>query len=205
MPESFAVYSTPFSNPGDRRESGRFATYKEAVNSATESLINDFSRISLKGRFAGNLQAGSAGGLFDLWREQGSDIVIEPDPAPIKFSALEAARLLILQYTEDKSRPLCLKISCGDRLIFASGFASPPKTWSFYVKAPATYVGDMDLLRRATDYLYAGMSDKARLSDGSSYELLSFAVSEASDEEIARNPGASVMFVHENGTLVKSL
>ena len=49
------------------------------------------------------------------------------------------------------------------------------------------------------------MSDKARLSDGSGYELLSFAVSEASEAEIARNPGASVMFVHENGTLVKSL
>ena len=171
MPESFIVSAALFSNPAEKREVGRFASYKEALNCATESLINEFSGISLRARFAHKLQAGCAGDLFDLWKKQGSDVVIEPDTSRIKFSALEAARLLIVAYTEDTSRPLCLKITCEDRLIFTSGFGSPPKTWSFYVRAPATYAGDRDLLRSATDYMYAQMSDKARASDGSSYEL----------------------------------
>lgn len=196
---TFAIYSRPLSSEDKPQKVAEFATYDEALNDATERHVKELWE--LYDRKADN-QA-----LFDLWRSKGTDITIEPDNEPIKFSVWDAGPLFIVDITQDMSRPLHFEVTCTDALSFASGGMSPPKNWTFFVKAFASYANPKSypLIERAVGLIYNDMSATASEADGSSYILLKCDIKPIEKEEFTRGigPDRTIYAVQENGTLMK--
>ncbi|MGC4046384.1 MAG: hypothetical protein QM758_21545 [Armatimonas sp.] len=182
---------TVFAEDMSDRESGRykvgeFDSYNEALTFAARRVDAGLVELLSPGQ--------SARDLMDQWTHFGEDVFLVPDEAANRFSALDFVRLRTLAHTNDSSRPLVYDVVCTDRINTSSGFSSPPSQWEFWVYAPATYSGAEYLLRRAIDVLYEDMSQKARLSDGSTYTLLQTEIFLLSDEETVRNTPPGVRY-----------
>jgi len=196
----FTVFARAFGKSQESpRNEGEFPTYEAALTAAANRVLNDL--------FAVYDTKQNARELFDLWQSLGDDIFIVPDDETAPFSAVNFARLMVMQVTLDDSRPLVLEVTCTDQLNFPSGTASPSKQWVFWVKAPATYSGATPLIRRATESLYAEMSRTAMASEGSSYTLLDMTMRELSEAEVVQekqaSPRKTVFVVQGDGALVE--
>jgi hypothetical protein len=179
---------------------GTFPTQDEALSAATERLRKDLQNLYSEGH--------SAKDLFSLWSLYGEDVFISPDDAPIRFSGMDYVRLAALDIASDTSRPLLLEVTNTDRINTAGGYPSPPDTWVFWVKAPATYKNADWLIRQASDELYRQMSQQAREGDGSTYTLLEQEVRELSPEEAEEERQKpdfrrTIYVVQNNGSFVK--
>lgn len=197
----FAIYTRPLRNAEAHPEKvAEFATYKEALNDATDRHIKE-----LYGAYD---DVSDSKTLFDNWLKVGNEITIQPDNEPIKFSVWDCGPLFILDITGDTTRSLLFEITCTDALAFASGGISPSKNWTFYAKAPATYANPKSypLLERAVGLIYNDMSATASEADGSSYILQKCEIRPIDKEEFTRgisDPNRTIYAVQDNGTLLK--
>ncbi len=185
---------------------GEFAVHNDALTAAAETVMNNLFDLH---RASGYTY--SATELYEHWLTEGIEAHIEPDDAQMPFSAMNFARLIVLQVTGDYKYTLILEVTCQDALIFPSGFAAPSREWKFWVKAPGTYHGPgVDgLVRRATEVLYEDMSYKALEADGSRYKLLELWVHEVTESqmrsEMNRTNYDTVYFVQKDGAFGTTL
>lgn len=207
--DAITVYSRLRSASQDepRTSLGQFAVHNDALAAASEAMMSNLLSMH---RASGYTY--SATELYEHWLKEGIEATIEPDdPNNTPFSAMDFARLIVLQVTGDYSYPLILEVTCEDTLVFASGFAAPSREWKFWVKAPGTYRGPgVDgLVRRATEVLYENMSYKALLADGSRYKLLELWVHEVSESqmlfEIKKGKYDTIYFVQKDGAFGTSM
>lgn len=206
--DSITVYSRPRSAPSseERTALGQFDVHDAALTAAAEAVMNNL--------FALHRETGytlSATELYEHWLTNGLEAMIEPDDLKMPFSAMDFARLIVLQVTGDYNYTLYLEVTCQDTLIFATGFAAPSREWKFWVKAPGTYHGPgVDgLVRRATEVLYDEMSEKSLSADGSRYKLLELWVHEVSEAqmfaEMNKGKHETIYFVQKDGAFGTSM
>jgi hypothetical protein len=196
----FAVYAQDFPGSAESRYTiGEYPTENAALTAAAERVRADLQRL-----YHTDLTAKE---LFDLWLEKGEDVVIVPDDPIAPFSAIDFARLMALRITGETGRPLLMEVTCIDCLSTASGFTTSPKQWTFWVRAPATYAGATNLVRRTTEFLYREMSRAASSCEGSRYVLLNVAPREVTCDEMAdallKSAQKTVYTVREDGAFVE--
>ncbi len=181
---------------------GDFHEYNGALTKAAEWVMFNLYDLHKPGQ--------SAKELFDCWLENGESASIVPDIAN-PFSSINFARLIVTQITSDYSHPQVLEVSCEDRLNFPSGGASPPKSWKFYLRTPATFDSSeetLGLIKRAMDVMYEDMSRQAMTSEGSSYTLLKMTVTPLSPEEasvLIADASSKFLYVQRDGSISSKL
>ncbi|MFN7973488.1 MAG: hypothetical protein U0166_14255 [Acidobacteriota bacterium] len=200
---TYAVYRRPLGDPdGVPAKLGDYARYEDAMTAAT-----DYQRQELRALHDEIDPAPDNAVLYEAWLAKGTDLFIDPDPSPIKFSVMDTGPIFILWTTGDTSRPLLFDVLCTDALQFASGGRSVPKQWRIFIKAPATYARAEHLLRRGVEMLYDDMSATALQAEGSSYCLLGCDIRPIDAAELERairgNPDPPVFRVGDRGLLAK--
>ncbi len=181
---------------------GDFNEYDAALTKAAEWVMFNLYDLHKSGQ--------SAKELFDSWLENGESASIVPDSAN-PFSSINFARLIVTQVTSDYSHPRVLEVSCQDQLNFPSGGKSPPKTWKFYLRTPATFDSSeetLGLIKRAMDVMYEDMSRQAMTSEGSSYTLLELTVTALAAEEAAAliaDSSSKFLYVQRDGSISSKL
>ncbi len=203
---TYKVTATPRAG-GEEKLLGMFMIYDQALTKAANRVMDDLTSLHKPGQ--------SAKELFDLWCIEGFDICIEPDDN-VPYNSANLARGLVPQVALDVSLPVLIEVTCTDCLIMPSGMASPAKSWTFFVFAPAVYEGTVKnegdgvagLMLRATEIVYEDMSAHSMSTEGSSYKLLDMKyrivpVTEA-DSATSNPQNQTIYYVQLDGTFGKA-